>query len=110
MHDAEEKQKQANPPIVVSEPEGEQEPVSRAQGNCGQLTDLLQTIKGQAETRWQDSQGSASGRLSVGRGDLDQALRSMREGKRRARPQRPLSKIFIDGSSSGGRRQSRAYE
>lgn len=37
---------------------------------------------------------------SVGRGDLDQAIRSMRDGKRRARPQntRPLSKIFVDGA------------
>ncbi|KAJ6515515.1 hypothetical protein C8R45DRAFT_809608 [Mycena sanguinolenta] len=43
---------------------------------------------------------------SVGRGDLDQAIRSMREGKRRARPSRPLSKMFLDG----GRPQSRMYE
>lgn len=45
---------------------------------------------------------------SVGRGDLDQAIRSMRDGKRRARPSRPLSKIFMDGAS-GGRPQSRVF-
>lgn len=48
-----------------------------------------------------------SGGRSVGKGDLDQAIRSMRDGKRRARPERrPVSKIFLDGSS----RQSRIYE
>jgi diaphanous 1 len=44
---------------------------------------------------WQNSVGT-SGRLTVGRGDLDQAIRSLRGGQRRARP-RPLSKIFMDG-------------
>ncbi|KAJ6583786.1 hypothetical protein B0H10DRAFT_2168123 [Mycena sp. CBHHK59/15] len=48
--------------------------------------------------------GSQGG--SVSRGDLDQAIRSMRDGKRRARPSRPLSKIFLDG----GRPQSRLYD
>lgn len=52
------------------------------------------------------SQGRAAGLQSLGRGDLDQAIRSMRDGKRRARPQRPLSKIFFDG----GRPQSRMYD
>ncbi|KAI0776213.1 FH2-domain-containing protein [Trametes elegans] len=44
---------------------------------------------------------------SVGRGDLDQAIRSMRSGKRRERapPSRPLSKIFVDGA-----RASRIFE
>lgn len=38
------------------------------------------------------------GRLSVGRGDLDQAIRSLRDGQRRAdRSARPLSKMFLDG-------------
>ncbi|THG98335.1 hypothetical protein EW026_g3828 [Hermanssonia centrifuga] len=50
------------------------------------------------------SQGRAAG-LSLGRGDLDQAIRSMRDGKRRARPHRPVSKIFLDGT-----RASRLYE
>ncbi|THH15446.1 hypothetical protein EUX98_g9464 [Antrodiella citrinella] len=54
-----------------------------------------------------DSQGRAAGR-SFGRGDLDQAIRSMRDGRRRERPYRPISKIFHDGSA--GPRSSRAYE
>jgi diaphanous 1 len=46
------------------------------------------------------SQGYATGRRSVGRGDLDQAIRSMRDGRRRARAvNRPLSKMFLDGGS-----------
>jgi len=52
-----------------------------------------------------DSQGRAAGR-SFGRGDLDQAIRSMRDGRRRERPHRPISKIFLDG----GQRASRVYE
>lgn len=54
------------------------------------------------------SQGYAAGK-SVGRGDLDQAIRSMREGKRRARPARPLSKIFLDGAPPG-RPTSRMFD
>jgi len=47
--------------------------------------------------------GSTSGRLTIGRGDLDEAIRSIRVGQRpRARQQaRPLSKMFLDGSSPG---------
>lgn len=56
-----------------------------------------------------NSQGYATGRRSIGRGDLDQAMRSLREGKKRVRTQRPLSKIFIDGSG-GGNRQSRIFD
>lgn len=55
------------------------------------------------------SQGYAASKRSVGRGDLDQAIRSMREGKRRNRP-RPLSKIFLDGANAGGRPQSRLFD
>ncbi|KAJ4496810.1 formin homology 2 domain-containing protein [Lentinula lateritia] len=49
---------------------------------------------------------------SIGRGDLDQAIRSMRDGKRRARPTaaRPLSKIFLDGAPAGGRPLSRLFD
>ncbi|KAJ3780841.1 hypothetical protein GGU10DRAFT_132917 [Lentinula aff. detonsa] len=49
---------------------------------------------------------------SVGRGDLDQAIRSMRDGKRRARPAatRTLSKIFLDGAPAGGRPTSRMFD
>lgn len=43
--------------------------------------------------------GTVSGNSSIGRGDLDQAIRSMREGKRRNRPTRPLSKIYLDGGN-----------
>lgn len=39
-----------------------------------------------------------TGRLSVGRGDLDQAIRSLRGGQRRHdRSLRRLNKIFLDG-------------
>lgn len=46
---------------------------------------------------------SISSRKTIGRGDLDEAIRSIRVGQRpRARgPNRPLSKIFLDGSSPG---------
>ncbi|PPQ68279.1 hypothetical protein CVT26_006195 [Gymnopilus dilepis] len=57
-----------------------------------------------------ESQGRAAGNRSVGRGDLDQAIRSMREGKRRNRPTRPLSKIFLDGAAPSGRPQSRLFD
>lgn len=65
------------------------------------------TIKlgdGQTVKQPTTSMGRAAG-LSVGRGDLDQAIRSMRDGRRRARPQRPVSKIFVDGA-----RASRMFE
>jgi hypothetical protein len=55
----------------------------------------------------------AAGNRSVGRGEVDLTIRSMRDGKRRARPQasRPLSRIFLDGSSGNtGRPQSRLFE
>jgi len=58
------------------------------------------------------SQGQAAGRNTVGRGDVDQAIRSIRDGQRRARPSRPLSKMFLDGTTgtAGVRPVSRAYE
>ena len=44
------------------------------------------------------SQGRAAGTMTIEHGALDQTIRSMRDGKRRARPgRRPLSKMFIDG-------------
>jgi len=44
------------------------------------------------------SQGRAAGTITIEHGALDQTIRSMRDGKRRARPgRRPLSKMFIDG-------------
>lgn len=58
------------------------------------------------------SHGRASGANTVGRGDVDQAIRSIRDGQRRARPHRPLSKMFLDGtgSTAGVRPISRAYD
>jgi len=54
---------------------------------------------------------SLSGRMSIGRGDLDAAIRSIRGGQRpRARQTRPLSKMFLDGSSPGGRPMSMARD
>jgi diaphanous 1 len=54
-------------------------------------------------------QGSLSSiNLSVGRGDLDQAIRSLRTGRRRPRQERPLSKIFLDGGQNN--RRSRLFE
>ena len=54
------------------------------------------------------SQSRATGHRTVGRGELDQAIRSLRTGRRRDRnpPSRPLSKIFVDG----GTRASRIYD
>lgn len=48
----------------------------------------------------------ASPSRPVGRGDLDEAIRSLHGGHRRERERadprdRPLSKIFVDGSSNG---------
>lgn len=57
------------------------------------------------------SQDRVSGRSTVGRGDLDQAIRSIRDGQRRARPSRPLSRMFLDGANDQpDRRASRAYD
>ena len=68
------------------------------------LTILVQTVKrkeGDTLRPPPSSQSRASGR-SFGRGDLDQAIRSMRTGRRRDRnpASRPLSKIFVDGTRS----------
>jgi hypothetical protein len=58
---------------------------------------FLQTIKAGGDML--NAGGGATGRKSVGRGDLDQAIRSMRDGKRRHRPHRPLGNIFADGAN-----------
>jgi len=56
-------------------------------------------------------QDRTSGRSTVGRGDLDQAIRSIRDGQRRARPSRPLSRMFLDGANDqSDRRASRVYD
>jgi diaphanous 1 len=52
------------------------------------------------------SQGYVAGR-SMRCGDYDQAIRSMRDGQRRRRPNRPSAgKIFLDG----GRPKSRVFD
>lgn len=54
------------------------------------------------------SQGSITSiHFSAGRGDLDQAIRSLRTGRRQPRQERPLSKIFLDG---GNNRRSRLFD
>ena len=60
-----------------------------------------QTLKAPTDTQMlapPSSEGRAAGTKTIERGALDQTIRSMRDGKRRARPgRRPLSKMFIDG-------------
>jgi len=57
------------------------------------------------------SQERTYGRSTVGRGDLDQAIRSIRDGQRPARPSRPLSRMFLDGANDQvDRRASRVYD
>jgi len=48
------------------------------------------------------SQGYAAGNRSVGRGSYDQAIRTVGAGRRRDRPTRPLSRIFLDGATGSG--------
>ncbi|TFK28908.1 FH2-domain-containing protein [Coprinopsis marcescibilis] len=97
VHDAEMKLAKDIPVVVVDKAEEEKRGTVKQPYNAG------------VHPPSSYSQASSRDKLSVGRGDLDQAIRSMREGKRIARPTRPLSKIFIDGSSYG-RRQSRGFE
>lgn len=113
VHDAEEKTAPKTPKISVdasTATTADEEVRHHAHLHFSQrLTSHLQTIKnvdksGNTLRPPPSSQGRAGG-LSVGRGDLDQAIRSMRTGKRRARPQRPVSRIFLDGG-----RNSRIYE
>lgn len=42
---------------------------------------------------------------STGRGDLDQAIRSMRKGTRKDRPRPPANRVFLDGA-----RNSRVFD
>ncbi|KAJ3474280.1 hypothetical protein NLI96_g12545 [Meripilus lineatus] len=98
VHDAEAKLIPTTPKVVV-----EETPDAESSGSTLKATsDSL----GQKHTLKPppDSQGRAGGR-TLGRGGFDEAIRSMRDGKRRARPGRPLSKIFVDGA-----RDSRLYD
>jgi diaphanous 1 len=78
VHDVEEVQ--ANKPLVITTVEVEE----------SRDTEMLAPPS---------SQGRAVGTMKmIEHGALDQTIRSMRDGKRRARPgRRPLSKMFIDG-------------
>jgi diaphanous 1 len=104
MHDTVPKVSPTLPPPPIEEPLEEKtvERVSLDALYLYVLPNLAQTLKGNKPTNTLKppvSQSRAAGR-SFGKGDLDQAIRSMRDGKRRARPdRRPLSKIFLDGSN-----------
>ncbi|PPQ84655.1 hypothetical protein CVT24_006861 [Panaeolus cyanescens] len=63
-----------------------------------------------ARTPTQGSTGYAAGNRSLGRGDLDEAIRSMRTAKRRQRVPRPASKIFLDGATHSSRPASRLFD
>ena len=100
VHDAETKIMASSPSIVVNQQELE-EPV-RLYSPIPPFPmpyTFPQTIKGSKEQTdyFPASQGRTGGLHSVGRGEVDQAIRSMRDGKRRARPHRPVNKIFFDG-------------
>lgn len=105
VHDAEQKAAPKAPTVSVQRaPETVTDEQVRIQPITATVSDSLQsnTIKksdvpSQSLRPPAASQGRAGG-LSVGRGDLDQAIRSMRTGKRRPRPQRPANKIFMDGT------------
>ena len=112
MHDVEAKLAAATPTIVVpptpTEPEEKQHDVLKGRSparpdiNGASSSQMLQPSASQDRT---------SGRSTVGRGDLDQAIRSIRDGQRRARPSRPLSRIFLDGANDQvDRRASRVYD
>ena len=109
--------KQPTPQLQAPQVEVEVSPTTPTQESvrCGTLRLLMVTNSMRQTIKFGDgtvhsllpppsSQGRAAG-LSLGRGDLDQAIRSMRDGRRRARPHRPVSKIFVDGA-----RSSRIYD
>ncbi|KAG6861568.1 hypothetical protein C0995_014864 [Termitomyces sp. Mi166 len=108
VHDAQEKRgpppaKPVIPEVVAPEPEVQKTNTIQASSIPAHLGPPLAASTGYAAGLYASS---------IGRGDLDQAIRSMREGKRRVRPTRPLSKIFLDGAGPGGsgRPQSRIYD
>jgi diaphanous 1 len=114
VHDAEDKNQASKAGPAVIEPAATSEPVSYfVVINHYAPNGILQTVKDNQETSSQslmpplmNSQGRYGGRQTVNRGDLDQVIRSMRDGKRVARPNRSLSKIFLDG----GRPKSRIHD
>ncbi|KIK67748.1 hypothetical protein GYMLUDRAFT_68769 [Collybiopsis luxurians FD-317 M1] len=113
VDDYQKRQEVSLPKPAISIPEEESsEPVSPIPLTfCNRYSSFnsLKTIKSQPQaTLLSPSSQSSIGR-SLGRGDLDQAIRSMRDGKRRPRQAaRPLSKIFLDGAPNA--RSSRIYD
>ncbi|KAI0307002.1 hypothetical protein B0F90DRAFT_1807716 [Multifurca ochricompacta] len=89
-HDREEKAPVDHLPVItaieIEEPTSESEPVVKAASHDSQMLAPV------------SSESRAAGVKLIEHGALDQTIRSMRDGKRRARPgRRPLSKMFIDG-------------
>ncbi|KAG8810123.1 hypothetical protein FRC17_003080, partial [Serendipita sp. 399] len=90
------------PKVTVEEPDEQQQGTIKISDSRPSTDDYLSPPS---------SQGRAAGNATIGRGDFDQAIRSIREGQRRKRHDRPISKIFLDGANySGARPISRAYD
>lgn len=106
VHDVEDRSLAAIGTSLVSEQpkEATPDPVGRFVIISHHTTnDPPQTIKESSQSLpppLMNSRGRAGGHQTIHRGDLDQVIRSMKDGKRRARPNRPLSKIFLDGGKS----------
>lgn len=111
VHDAEVRLKPPRaPPITGLDKVPPQEVAIGDFGSIDHDRTRGKTIKSRHDDDKNPPGESASGNGSVGRGDLDQAIRTMREGKRRNRPPRPLSKIFLDGGSGAGRPHSKLFD
>jgi diaphanous 1 len=117
MHDVEAKRAAAtaaSPTIIVpptpTEPEEKQHD-ALLNGRSPARPDIINGAPSAQLLQPSASQDRTSGRSTVGRGDLDQAIRSIRDGQRRARPSRPLSRMFLDGANDQvDRRASRVYD
>lgn len=118
VHDADVKAgvKTITPPVIV-----EEEPAVSGHAREETVRQSEGTLKGIAKDEGTGGllpppppTPDSVGRRSVGRGQLDQTIRSMRDGRRRARPERegrrPLSKMFFDGAPAGGSRASRVFD
>jgi diaphanous 1 len=116
MHDAEAKLAATTPvsptiivPPTPTEPEDKQR--DTREGRCPARPEINGVSSSQSLQPSTASQGRTIGRSTIGRGDLDQAIRSIRDGQRRARPSRPLSRMFLDGANDQtDRRASRVYD
>jgi hypothetical protein len=103
VHDVEEKVQTIKPPVITTvEVEASMmEPVCIVFLTGRKSSNRCQTLNPSRDTQMlapPSSQGRAAGTITIVHGALDQTIRSMRDGKRRARPgRRPLSKMFIDG-------------